>query len=491
MTKVQDLGGHVPIASVMSGALSARDELDDLFRRLPAALYRSSANGDVLAANHATAVLLGYDSVEELMAVENVAAWSHVDPRRRQEWRQAIDASGTIHDFRQRLRRRDGEVVWVRDTALAVYDSGGALRFYEGVLVDITAEVRASNSSSVLTGVLESTSDMVVVFDDEGLLRYANSASRAFLGLSESEARAMPHFESLMGGLVWQETLRLTAPRGWSGEISIPGPRGDPSLLWAVVTVHEGNDDQTYVAAIARDLSHIKRTQLRLEELITAKDVFVATVSHELRNPLTGVMGLAEELRDRFAEFGDGERHDLITLIAHQAAEMMWLVDDLLVAARSDVGEVAIVPEAVDVSRQLADMVASGHQITWDLPEQALAAWVDPHRFRQIVRNLLSNAERHGGRNIRVRAERSGEKVVVAVSDDGDGVAAEDVERIFEAYQRADGVSVKQGSVGLGLSVARRLARLMGGDIEYQHDGGWATFSLIVPSADGLRVPAT
>ena len=492
MTKVQESGGHMPISPLMSGDFSARAELDDLFRRLPAALYRSSANGDVLAANRATAELLGYDSVEDLLAVDNVAAWSHVDPQRRQEWRRAIETSGTVHNFRQRLRRRDGEIIWVRDTALAVYDRDGVLRFYEGVLVDITAEIRASNSSSVLSGVLESTSDLVVVFDDEGTLRYANGASRAFLGLSEQDVGKMPHFENLMGGLVWQQTLELAAPRGWSGEISIPDHRGVSCPLWAVVTVHEGGDDRTYVAAIARDLSHMKRTQVRLEELVTAKDEFVATVSHELRNPLTGVMGLAEELRDRFAEFGDGERHDLITLIAHQAAEMMWLVDDLLVAARSDVGDVAVVPEAVDIIHQLSDMTSGGeHRIMWDLPPGALAAWVDPHRFRQIVRNLLSNAERHGGLNVRVRAERSGETVVVSVSDDGKGVAAADVERIFEAYQRADGAPVKQGSVGLGLSVARRLARLMGGDIEYAHDGDWATFRLSMPSADGLRVQAT
>lgn len=491
MTNVQETGGDMPISQVMPGAPNTRAELDDLFRRLPAALYRSSANGDVLAANQATADLLGYDSVEELIAVDSVAAWSHVDPHRRQEWRQAIESSGTVHNFRQRLRRRDGEIIWVRDTALAVYDSDGALRFYEGVLVDITTEVTASNSSSVLSGVLESTSDLVVVFDDEGLLRYANGASRAFLGLSAEEARKRPHFESLMGGLVWEEALSLAAPRGWSGEISIPGARGSASPLWAVVTVHKGADDRTYVAAIARDLSHMKRTQLRLEELVSAKDVFVATVSHELRNPLTGVMGLAEELRDRFTEFGDGERHDLITLIAHQAAEMMWLVDDLLVAARSDVGDVAVVPEAVDIVRQLADMLGSEREIIWDLPAEELAAWVDPHRFRQIVRNLLTNAERHGGVKVRVSAHRVGETVVVEVSDDGQGVAAEDVERIFEAYQRAEGASVKQGSVGLGLSVARRLARLMGGDLEYDHDGAWATFRLIVPSADGLRVSAS
>lgn len=489
---VQESHHDKPIFSVMSGDSSSRAELDALFGRLPAAIYRTSADGDVLAANEATAKLLGYESIEALLAVENVAEWSHVDPLRRKEWRDAIEASGTVHDFRQRLRRRDGQIIWVRDTALAVYDGDGELRFYEGVLVDITAEVKASNSSSILAGVLESTSDLVVVFDDDGRLQWANGASRAFLGISNHDVRSHPHLDELIHGMDWQAILASAAPRGWSGEVTIPDLGGDPCPLWVVVTVHEGADDRTYVAAIARDLSHMKRTQERLEELVTAKDAFVATVSHELRNPLTGVMGLAEELRDRFSEFGDRERHDLITLIAHQAAEMRWLVDDLLVAARSDVGEVAVVPEPVDVVSQLADLTnGSERSIAWDLPGMALSAWVDPHRFRQIIRNLLSNAERHGGRHVRVSAERIGPNVVVSVADDGNGVPEEDVERIFEAYQRAVGSPVKQGSVGLGLSVARRLARLMGGDLEYSHDGEWATFRLTVPSSDELRVPAT
>lgn len=479
--------------TAMHGGTYAHAELDDLFHRLPAALYRSTADGAVLAANLATARMLGYASVEELLAADHPAEWAHVDSERREEWRQQIEAKGTVHDFRQRLRRRDGELIWVRDTALAVYSDDGALRFYEGVLVDITAEVRASNASSVLSGVLQSTSDLVVVIDDESKLRYANAAARAFLGVSEAEVRARPDFGRFVAGFEWDETVALAAPKGWSGELTLPDHTGKPSPLWAVVTAHEGADEHKYLAAIARDLSHMKRTQNRLEELVLAKDEFVATVSHELRNPLAGVIGLAEELRDRFAEFGDGERHDLITLIAHQAAEMVWLVDDLLVAARSDIGDVVVVPENVDIVDHLNEITASCEgSMERHLPDAGLAAWVDPQRFRQIVRNLLTNAERYGGSHIRVKAERVGDQVVVSVSDDGEGVPQEDRERIFEPFQRANRPTTKTGSIGLGLSVARRLARLMGGDIEYLVDDDWPTFRLTIPyAADGLRVPAT
>jgi signal transduction histidine kinase len=209
-------------------------------------------------------------------------------------------------------------------------------------------------------------------------------------------------------------------------------------------------------------------------------------VSHELRNPLTGIVGLAEELRDGYADFSEQERHDLITLIAHQAGEMTSLVEDLLVAVRSDVADVAVVPESVDVVAELEPLrVLRLHQVEWLAPSHSVLAWADPQRLRQIVRNLLSNAERHGGEHIRLNVEATGEGVVITVGDDGPGVAEEDVERIFEPYQRAVGATVKQGSVGLGLSVSRRLARLMGGDLEYDYDGHWATFRLILPPTGG------
>lgn len=457
-------------------------ELDDLFERLPVALYRTSADGEVLAANQATAELLGYESAEELLSLDQAAEFSHVNPAEREEWRRAIEEDGVVHDFAIRLRRKDGTMLWVRDTARAVYDSDNRVRFYEGALIDITEEVRASVSSSILSEVLESTTDYVVVFDGDGRLRYANSALRSFLDLSEDIVRSQPQFPDVIPQLDFTEALQATTSRGWSGEITLPDRQGRPRPLWAVVTRHHERD-QTYLAAIARDLTQVKRTQRRLEELLTAKDVFVATVSHELRNPLAGVMGLAEELRDGFGDFSDQERHDLITLIAHQATEMTGLVEDLLVAIRSDISEVAVVPEEIDVVSQLTELSVS-HTVKaeWDLPDAGVSAWADPQRFRQIMRNLLSNAERHGGNTVRVTVGSVDSQVAVRVSDDGGGVPPEDVERIFEPYQRADGSDIKKGSVGLGLSVARRLARLMGGDLEYVQEGEWATFRLTVPT---------
>lgn len=468
-----------------------KGDLGDLFGRLPVALYRTSPTGRVLTANAATAELLGFETLQELLDSPGAAEEAYVDPRGREAWRKTIEKHGIVRDFLTRLRRRNGEIIWVRDTARAVPDAEGTIRFYEGVLIDVTSEVRATNSTAVLAGVLETTTDFAIVFDEGGQLRYLNAAARRFLGHGNDSEAQSAHFEEILPNRSWRATFGSLAEAGrWSGEMTLRDHKGNRVPIWVVATVHEGRDHTRYVSAIARDLTSMKNTQRQLEELVTAKDVFVATVSHELRNPLAGVVGLAEEMRDRFDDFDAAERHDLITLIAHQAADMATIVDDLLVAIRSDVGEIAVVPERVDIGALLTSLATAHDGVTVDMPDDTLWAWVDPQRFRQIIRNLLSNAERYGGKRVRLTAGWVGENIAVAVSDDGYGVGEDDVERIFEPYQRADGNGARSGSVGLGLSVARRLARLMGGEVRYFHDGEWATFEVLAPAEEHFRVEA-
>ena len=469
---------------------TAQSEIDRLFSRLPVALYRTSVDGRILAANHAAATLLGFDTVEDLLEVTDIAEQCYIDPQRRFDWQAAVETAGVIRDFKVQLRRPNGEQIWARDTGRAITDEDGHVRFYEGILTDITAEVEAESSSLVLAGVLDATSDLVVVFDETGQLRYANEASRAFLGLAPQQAQSRPHFAAIFPEIKWDSVFNSIDTRGWSGELVLRDSAGRPCPLWVVVTVHHDTDGRRYISGTARDLTLMKRTQQRLEELVSAKDDFVATVSHELRHPLTGVMGLAGELRDHFEEFGVQERRDLITLIAQESAEMMWLVDDLLVASRADGGEFAVVVETMDVVTNLQEVSrALEEELVWDLPDTSLTATADPQRFRQIVRNLLSNAQRHGGGDIRISAHLEEGTVVVSVSDGGDGVDDAEVERIFDPYHRAAGVPLKPGSLGLGLSVARRLARLMKGDLTYSRIDGRTYFRLSVPASDSLALP--
>ncbi len=243
--------------------------------------------------------------------------------------------------------------------------------------------------------------------------------------------------------------------------------------------------------------SQLQEANAQLEQLIRSKDEFVATISHELRTPLTAVLGFALELQQADGRLDPEEQKELLDLIASQSKEVADIINDLLVAARADIGKVAV----IDIELELADHVEQALQAFMQpsrrkleiVPELAPARVVaDPTRIRQIVRNLLTNAERYGGDRVEVLTGVLGGEGMLVVADNGPGIAEVDREAIFDPYHRTLGSGSTPGSVGLGLTVSRKLARLMGGDLTYRYEHRMSMFVLtlpLVPSPEPAEQP--
>ena len=225
------------------------------------------------------------------------------------------------------------------------------------------------------------------------------------------------------------------------------------------------------------DITAQRRSEDELTGQVSARDRFIATVSHELRTPLTGAMGLLEVVRA--GDIAEEERDEMIDLALMQVKDMADIVEDLLVAARAANGMLTVNPSVTDVSACARDVLSViPHHFSESIEPEA-NAWADPVRVRQIVKNLLTNAVRYGGPGRSIAVRTDGRMVVVEVSDDGPPLAADFVARMFEPYERVAGSAAPE-SVGLGLTVAQTLARLMGGDVTYHHDGR-AVFRLTLP----------
>jgi signal transduction histidine kinase len=232
-----------------------------------------------------------------------------------------------------------------------------------------------------------------------------------------------------------------------------------------------------------------------LEELAEAKDRFIATVSHELRTPLAAVVGFAGELAESVESYSSAEITEMVQLIASQSVEMAQLVDDLLTAERAASGNLTIKPVAMDLLHESRSIVESmGTAVVATVNGDPTPAWADTLRTRQILRNLLTNAARYGGSQVKISVSSLGDTAVIVVSDDGPGINVVDSERIFDAYFRAQSEEARPDSVGLGLAVARQLARIMGGDLVYRRRAGWTRFELTLPTtsenAPALAFPA-
>ncbi len=219
-----------------------------------------------------------------------------------------------------------------------------------------------------------------------------------------------------------------------------------------------------------------------LMELAKAKDRFIAAVSHELRTPLSAVVGFAGALSDGVEDYSTEELTEMASVIYAQSIELTHLVDDLLTSERAASGNLTIQATDISLLDECLDIVQStGLSISVSVQGASISAHADPLRTRQILRNLLTNAARYGGDNVEVEVAEANGNALVSVRDNGLGVRHIDVEQIFEPYYRTQGEGSAPDSVGLGLAVARQLARLMGGDLEYRRSNQWTVFELSLP----------
>jgi signal transduction histidine kinase len=229
------------------------------------------------------------------------------------------------------------------------------------------------------------------------------------------------------------------------------------------------------------------------DQLETMKDEFVLTASHELRSPLTSVQGFAELLmleREKLSP----KQAETVEVILDNTRHLVRLLNDLLDLARSDAGRLTIKPAPTEVEPLVEDAVRTMRSQT-EAREQALTQRVEPglpqvsvdrDRIRQVLVNLLTNAHEYSpaGASIEVAATRRGEGVELAVSDDGPGMAADQLEHIFDRFTRGDaGLTQHVGGTGLGLAISRSLVELHGGTIaaESAPDRG-STFRIHLPA---------
>ncbi len=288
-------------------------------------------------------------------------------------------------------------------------------------------------------------------------------------------------FEAIWDGV---DQVSTEVRRGYT----VQGNPLDGLLHWAVPR-RFGKPDLSRVIVSVVDVTEMYDARRGLERSLQSKDELIATVSHELRTPLTTVVGLSMELSQAYDQFSKDEARDLLEMISDQSIEVATIVEDLLVAARAESGSLTVGVEPVDLHLE-AKTTLRGLEMEGDIDCHTVGVVAtvsaDPGRVRQILRNLLVNARRYGTKPVRVIVQNSEHEVRLEVRDGGAPIPEDEREAIFGRYYRARQTPGVTASVGLGLTVSRELARVMGGDLTYEHDGE-SVFVLALPRS----VPAT
>ena len=277
------------------------------------------------------------------------------------------------------------------------------------------------------------------------------------------------------------QLLDVQVERGAILQSTIERSRSADRLLRTLLPVLLVLSAVALATLLARQSRRRRVEILELERESSQKDEFIATVSHELRTPLTGIFGYLELLRSPL-QVSDEERDEMITIASREAGDLTNLIDDLLVIGKVDRGALITAQVPVTLQAQVAQ-VLEGLRMSDEIrvTHNDVLAVGDPHRVRQVIRNLVSNALKYGGPDITIHSSDAGDWAHLVVSDNGGGVPAEEVARIFQPYERAHSAAGVTGSMGLGLAVSLRLARAMNGDLSYRRVDGRTEFNLLLP----------
>jgi PAS domain S-box-containing protein len=312
--------------------------------------------------------------------------------------------------------------------------------------------------------VIDASADGIAVLDHEGLVQRWNPAAHALTGVSAAAAigRALPFSQPEPGKMLTFEFK--------------PG-------LWLNVLCAEIEETEELVIDF-RDVSEAKALEV-------AKDLFLATTSHELRTPITVVQGFASTLVNRWDKLSDGDRRNAVATIAERARSLGRLVEHLLLGSRAGADELTVTIETFELGRLLEGAVTAFRSLS---DKHCVELWVEPElpvvsgdsmATDIIMGQLLENAFKYSpdGGTVSVRAFTEGLDLVVTVEDEGVGIAPGDHQRIFERFVQGEaGDRRRFGGVGLGLYIVKQLARAQHGDISaHSRPRGGTCMRLVLP----------
>ncbi len=210
------------------------------------------------------------------------------------------------------------------------------------------------------------------------------------------------------------------------------------------------------------------------EEAHTIKNDFVAMVSHELRTPLTSIAGFADTLVQSWQDLPTSEVDEFLSIINVQSVYLGDLVEDVLVIPRLEANRLRFHPELFDLGDLISEVSrmvfpSGGNKLAEVSLPEGVRVLADRRRVQQTLRNLLENARKYGGDQIMVEGYVMGDQYLVVIADNGAGVPDEETRKVFENFEQVSKGDARESTgIGLGLPIARRLARAMGGEVWYE-----------------------
>ena len=331
-------------------------------------------------------------------------------------------------------------------------------------------ELRVSERTAELAGILRSVEDILFAVDARGKLVLMNTGAEEFLGRTWKEFRGHPVEEVIPDPVLLEHIRGALAQRRSTGafDFLLPCTGGLKDRIMqariSVVAAQEGEFGG--IIFLIKDVTDER-------EMDRLKSEFISTAAHELRTPMATILGYSELLLN-FDTFSPKEQREFLSLIYEKADGISGLLDDLLDLSRLESGHhMKLRPAKISVGELLNPTVshyekfARNHRFQLELSDEDILLSADPGKIGQVMENLLSNAVKYspkGGR-VKISGRREGEGYLVSVSDEGVGMTPEQLRRAFEKFYRADTSDTAAHGTGLGLTIVKHIVEAHGGRV--------------------------
>jgi PAS domain S-box-containing protein len=479
------------------------------------AIYGIDAQGDCTFCNPAALQMLGYASDTDLLGknihqlIHHTKADGSPRPADHCALNQVMNEGTGVHVKHDIFWRADGSHFPVEYRGHPIYAQNEIV----GVVVtflDISKKIQAEQEMQKLSQVIEQASDAVFITDSDGIIGYVNPAFETITGYRKEEI-AGQHFKMLCAAYHNNQPDQLwrTVMRGDIFSGVRLNKRKDHEEFYSQEVVAPLKDtlgNITHIVFTCRDISVQLEQEAKMQSVIIQKQVaehasnekssFLANMSHELRTPLNAIIGYSEILQEEFEDEQRSEAVDDLKKIHAAGSHLLALINDILDFSKIEAGKLELHFEDVDIDELLQEVVhmimpimqKNRNHFKLQMADDLGVMHADVIRLRQCLINLLSNASKFAqGNDVTLqvcREQRQGTSwMTFAVQDQGIGISEDKVAHLFKAFSQADASTTRRfGGTGLGLTISRRLVRMMGGDIEVQsHPGRGSTFTISVP----------
>jgi PAS domain S-box-containing protein len=476
----------------------AQRRMEVTLRSIGDAVIVTDVQGRVRSMNPIAEALTGWTEIEAagqplemVFRIVNEETRETVESPARRALREGAVVGLANHTL---LLAKDGRETAIDDSAAPVRDEHGVISGCVLVFRDVTPRRQAERTNALLAAVVESSDDAIVSKTLDGTILSWNAGAERLFGYAAREAVGRSITLIIPQDRLQEETSILERLRRGERVDHFETVRRtkDGRAVEVSITsspVRDAAGKIVGASKVARDITERRLLERERRESDRRKDEFLATLAHELRNPLAPIRNAVEILRRSGIPEDPGG--DALDIMERQLGQMVRLIDDLLDVSRISRGKIELKRGRFDLTTAIRHAVessrphieAAGQQLVLRVPDGPLHVEADMQRLAQVFANLLNNASKFTppGGTITLEARSGNPDVLVSVHDDGVGIPPEKLTSIFDLFTQLDTrVEREQGGLGIGLTLGKRIVELHGGTIEAKSEGAGRGSTFIV-----------